>query len=375
MFLFGGWSAEDNETLGVVLDISDKVVNIGIVLSKEGVPLPDLLWSLEERVTITETQKSIESRVLVSLLNAFTELANTGFATLRKKGITKLPTLIQVAITAPLAYTVARTVSVASEEPYKVTQKLFSELEKKAAGEAKKMCEGQLLTKDLDLEMLANSTVSLSVNGYPTHFPFKSTAKEVKLCQMITLSSKTIVAELHKLRDKVLPKAEIDIDSFMSIYYRAVLEMAPNTTEACFINATANGTELMVVRDSLPISSTYAKNKVPTKAPLGATPVIKGDKMLEDLTILFKNTGDGLSLPRKIYLHSAAWTERSLIPLLESASKAATGVAHLVHPTASEFFSPSGVRPSALACSAFVFHKKLYEDRYLDESLNVLKYA
>ncbi len=369
MFLFGGRRSVENETRGVVLDISDSVINIGIVLSKEGQPLPEIVWSFQELVTVAEKQKSIEPRLLVSLLNAFMELENNGFAALRKRGITKLPTLIQVAITAPLAYTVARTVSVTAEKSFRVTEKLFNELETKAGSEAKKLCTSQLLTKDLDLEMLSNSTVSLSVNGYPTHYPFKSMATEVKLSQMITLSSKTIVLELNRLRDKVLPKAEIDIDSFMSIYFRAVLEMSPDITEACFINATTNGTELMVVRDSLPTSSIYAKNTTPVSA------VVKTDALLQDLTTLFKNSGDGLSLPKKMYLHSAVLAESSLIPLLEQASRSATGVAHQVHPTSKEFFSPAGVRPSSLACSAFVFHKKLYEDRYLDESLNVLKYA
>ncbi len=374
MFLFGG-REKSSETLGVVLDISDSVINIGIVLSKEDQPLPEIVWSYQELITATQTPKGRESRLTISLLNAFMELSNTGFAALRKREITKLPTLIQVAITAPLAYTVARTVSVTSSKPFKVTQKLFSELEKKAANEAKKSCASQLLTKDLDLEMLSNSTVALSVNGYPTHFPFKSTATEVKLCQMITLSSKKIVNELNKLRDKILPKAEIDMDSFMSIYFRAVLEKAPNTTEACFINSTLKGTELMVLRDSLPVSSTYLAIEMPTNPRSKAVSTATKNVSLQELTTLFKNTGDGLSLPKKMYLHSTSLVESSLISLLETASKSATGVAHQVHSTITEFFLPTGTSPDPLACSAFVFHKKLYEDRYIEESLNMLKYT
>ena len=374
MFLFGGRD-KTTETLGVILDISDAIVNVGIVLSSEDKPLPEIVWSHQERVTATDTTKNTESRLTVALLNAFTELGNSGFSTLRKKGISTLPNLIQVAITAPLAYTVSRTVSVSSDKSFKVTQKLFDELETKAANEVKKLCESQLMTKDLDLEMLSNSTVSLSVNGYPTHYPFKSTATEVKLSQMVTLSSKVIVAELNKLRDKILPKAELDIDSFMSVYFRAVLEVAPNTTEACFINATLKGAELMVLRESLPVSSTFVAVTTPTGTATGALPAASSSTMLQELTTLFKNTGDGLSLPKRIYLHSNVLTESSLVPLLESASKSATGVSHQVHGTTTEFFSPAKSGPNPLACSAFVFHKKLYENRYLDESLNVLKYA
>ncbi|MCB9819332.1 hypothetical protein H6789_01290 [Candidatus Nomurabacteria bacterium] len=374
MFLFGG-SDKDTGTLGVVLDISDAIVNIGIVISKEEQSLPEIVWSHQEKVTATDSLNNTESRLMVSLLNAFTELGNSGFVSLRKKGINKLPSLIQVAITAPLAYTVSRTVSVSSDKPFKVTQKLFDELEKKAGDEARKLCESQLMTKDLDLEMLANSTVSLTVNGYPTHYPFKSTATEVKLCQMITLSSKVIVAELNKLKNKILPEADIDIDSFMSIYFRAVLEVAPNTTEACFINSTLKGAELMVMRESLPVSSTYVAVTATGGTAVGALPAATSSVLLQDLTTLFKNTGDGLSLPKRLYLHSNVLTESSLVPLLESASKAATGVTHKVHQTTTEFFSPTKSGANSLACSAYVFHKKLYEDRYLDESLNMLKYA
>lgn len=375
MFLFGERHLKDKETLGVVLEISESVVSVGVVLSREVEQLPEIVWSFQELVTSSADANSNESRVLVALLNAFAELGTAGLTALRKREITKLPTLIQVAITAPLSYTVVRTVSVTNKDAFKVTQKLIDELEAKAGVEARKICESNLLTKDLDLEMLSNSTVSLSVNGYPTHFPFKSTATEVKLSQMITLSSKTIVTELNKLRDKILPNAEIDVDSFMSIYYRAVLEKAPNTSEACFINATANGVELMVVRDWLPASSIFGKASMPSNIVTQSPTKANDNKILQDLIALFKSSGEGLSLPKKIYLHSSYLPENSLASLLESASKTATDVAHQVHSTTKEFFSLSSNRPSSLACSAFVFRKKLYEDRYLDESLNVLKYS
>lgn len=373
MSLLGSRATSNSETLGVVLDISNSTINIGIVLSKENQQFPELIWSFQELVTTPRKAADSESRISVSLLNVFMELENSGFVALRKRGITALPILLQVAITGPLAYTVTRTVSVAAKEPFKVTQKLFTALEEKAAIEAKKLCESQLLTKDLELEMLSNSTVSLSVNGYPTHFPFKSTATDVKLCQMITLSSKTLVSDLLKLKDKVLPRARIDIDSFMSIYFRAVQEMAPNTCEACFINSTLTGLELMVLRDSLPVSSTYAKIKLPSTDSKVSKKSIEDD-LMQDLTTLFKNTGDGLSLPKRIYLHYFNSSEGALVPLLVTASQAATGVAHQLYSTTTEFFSSEKQVHNALACSAFVFHKKLYEDKYLAESLNVLKY-
>jgi len=363
-----------HETLGVLLDITDNAVNIAIVLSNESNPTPEIVWSYQERVLTAETKDDFEPMLAVSLLRAFGELANNGFVALRKRSINKLPSIIQATIAAPLSYTVSRTVSLTTEKPFKVTFKLFNELEEKAAGEAKKTSESQLLTKNLKLELLSSSTVSFCVNGYPTHFPFKSTASDVRLCQIITLAPNSLVKEINKLKEKFLPKATIDIDSFMSVYFRAVKDVSPSVAEACFINATSNGVELMVLRDSLPLGSTYGKTVLPSTGTKKTVSAKATTALSEDLVALFKNTGDGLSLPKKIYLYSIDGADEMLIPALTQASQKATGVAHQVQSTPNTFFSLPTSVTSTFAVTAYVFHKKIYQDKYLDDSLNMLKY-
>src|SRR5690606_15987482 len=113
---------------------------------------------------------------------------------------------IQASISAPLSYTIAKNLKLVPEKPVRVTRKLLEELEEKAATDVRSHSTSKLMVKDLNLATLANFTVGLSVNGYPTHYPLLSEAKEIVLCQMITLAERDLMSELEDQRDRFLPK-------------------------------------------------------------------------------------------------------------------------------------------------------------------------
>lgn len=352
--------------MGVIVDINTSEITLAIFFSRESEPFPKLLWQHKELTTFTSKDANTELKVRAAIQRGFAALSNSGLAALRKQNIRNLPEIIQVSISAPLSYTIARNMKVSSAEPFKVTSSLLRELESKATNEAKSFSTSSLMAKDLNLTTLSNSTAGLSINGYQTYFPLKSTATEVLLCQVVTLSSKELVTELEGQRDKVLPKARLDIDSFMSVYLRSLVTLSPKTSDACLINLTDEYVEMLLLRDSLPQSSTFSKVTI-------CQPNSSNAAYQQDLTAMFKSAGDGLAMPRQIFTHTKRSSDQTLKPCLEEASKSATGINHQVSLTGTQFFTNDAMIPPNLACLAYVFHKDLYEDRSLEEYRNMLK--
>lgn len=363
--MFSLFGQPDDEQLGVIVDVTAREVSIAVLSSKESDKFPRVFWYHQERVLALGSSAPDNKSLRLAIQKAFAELSKVGFAVLRKNGITYLPEIIQASISAPLSYTVSKNLRLAPEKPVRVTKKLLAELEAKAAAETKAHSTSKLMAKDLNLVALANFTAGLRVNGYPTHYPEKSEATEIVLCQMMTLAERDLVAELESQRDKMMPKARLDVDSYMSVYLRALMVAVPSSKEACLLCLMPGQGEMMLVRDSLPLSSLAAKTDI------GLVP--NDPAFQQSLTELFKQTGDGLSMPRTIFVHARGMDGLVIKASLETAAKAATGINHQVVVTDAELFASDSSIPPFLAILSFVFHHDLYEERYLDEYKNMLK--
>jgi len=82
---------------------------------------------------------------------------------------------------------------------------------------------------------------------------------------------------------------------------------------------------------------------------------------------LFKKTGDSLSIPKTIFMHTDADNEAFFSGRLVEAANLATGSQHNVHPITSSIFEKGSDSDSAILLSAYVFHKKLHQAEYLGE--------
>ena len=167
----------------------------------------------------------------------------------------------------------------------------------------------------------------------------------------------------------------LDMDSFMSLYLRAVALSGPKVTDSCLMVVFEDVTELLVQRDGLPQSSTFMEGGSrsvigdPSAAPNTAVPAQYEQKLAK----LFGRTNDGLSLPKNIFLHAPAAAERVLAGSVQQAARAATGTNHQVFSAPATFFSAIDLTDANWRCLAFVYQKKLYEDHHLAEVQNMLK--
>ncbi len=366
---FAGAKRKAADDLGVLLDIESNGVTIAIALSGEQSGQLRVLWSYKEEVPVTDPGL-LERRLFVAILNAFTELGSQGLPSLRKEGRFDLPSLVQVSMAAPFAYTVGRNVSLKDEKPFRITRKLVKELEKKAIDEVRAQAESELFSKNLKLAVLSDSTAALSVNGYPTYFPFRSTAREITLCQVVAIGQSDIVEHVKRCQEKILPEAKIDIDSFMSLYLRTVTELAPKADDMCLVAVGDHVTELLTQRDGLPQSSVFMPFGDADQAPRGGS--AKTDYQSE-LAKLFARNNDGLSLPKNVYLLSDKEVGHSIARIAQAASREATGTHHQIFSVAAAFFSRLNIQDARLCCLVFAYGRKLYEDRHLTELEDMIK--
>lgn len=383
---------------GVVLDVGSGSVAAAIVLSDDTQKHPEILWSYREHLSESRNQDGIETRIRTAILNVFLELGADGLRNLRAKyPRIKKPSLIQASISAPFSYTLSRHIKTSIDKPIKISDRFIINLEKKVTKEAKDQVVTTSLSKTLGLSLLANTSVSLAVNGYKVEFPYRGMGQSVALTQLVSLAATSFVKQIEDARDKVLPGVLLDTDSFMSLYYRVLSSLSPFSNDLCLISVTAEATEVMVVRDGHPSNSysiQYGQHTLAREISLATgltfseslsitrecdvdcfnflTPEKQGKadaiiaKYEAALFELFRKVGDSLTIPKVIYLHSSGGAEDYLGKLVSNATTKISSLQPQVYPVTSNFFNFGTPETDlGILCTAYVFHKKLYEDNNL----------
>lgn len=391
------WSRKSATTrVGAIVDVSDRKIEVALVRSDKSASDPEVVWTYSETLSQGNSADSV-STLKKAVLNSFSVISKEGINVLKDLNLPTNISLIQATLHAPYSYTITRSVSVKAEKPVKVTRALVDELEAKANADAYKMQSSELSRFGVVLHPLSSSSVALRLNGYQAKYPFKSMAEEITLSQHVSFSTFDFKSILEEARDKYLPKVAIDMDSFVSLFYRTAMSISSKTSDCSLITIGDSATEFITVRDGLPQHSSFMPfglntlslkiSNVTGLLPHEARAVTKDNQVDNavskdgrydnaliaatgeyevELKKLLSKTGDVLALPKTIYLQSECDHEAFFTPLVERVANGVTGTKHSVHPITSEFFSCSGVRDASLLSLATAFHKKLYEDDYLD---------
>lgn len=401
MLFASGKGSKPEISFGVVLDIGSGSVGVAIVASALNEKLPSILWSYREYLPDGSSDMDTKNRISTTILNVFLELGGTGLKILRDMHPGKLPSIIQVSFNAPFAYTISRNVLTNTDKPIRINSKVLSSLESRAKEEAKKQVTTALATKATNLAILSEVVTSVKIDGYPVQLPYNGEGKTISLRQLISLAPDEFIGQIESVRDKILPKAQIDFDSFLSLYSRAVLDLVSFKKDIGLISITAKASEMMIISDGEPrISNFLTKghhslatsisqisgldiseslgimkdNDVDYTKSLSETKMEDLKKTIsnyeDELTAFFRSMGDSLIIPKDIYLQVDKNYELFFVNSLSRSLSKATGLKHTVHRFTSQFFNFSTDTDSRLLCSAYIFHKKLYsdqlaEDRYL----------
>jgi hypothetical protein len=384
---------------GALLDVGSGSAAVAIVVSEPNVKYPKIIWSFRERMIVKadSTAEANKKALITCIFNAMLELGNMGVRTLNQydKGA-KISTL-NVSFCAPWSYTTTRNINLDSENPFDLTNKIIKELVTKAKTEAKAEIAETYADENLNLLQLNDETIEVTANGYRVHSVEHPDIRKVTLSQLISMVDKDLFENIIKIKQKILPQVTIIANSFMLMYHRTLANMHPDTTEVCLVDITAEATELGIVRDSVLVHTTntafgmYTLARkitdvclIPKEEALGVMKdnatnvkqVLSPAKQEEleavfkeyetNLADLFRKTGDALSIPKTIFLHTDAETEAFFSERVKNAANLATNSSHATHPITSQFFEKSESGDTAILLSAYVFHKKLHESKYLD---------
>jgi len=248
--------------------------------------------------------------------------------------------------------------------------------------------EGKTI-EELGLKMIHNATVDIELNGYSVSKPVGSKSTSVSLAQVYELAQEKIIQTLQESEQKILPQAHSEIHSFMFMFYQVLKYLHPNTSEICLVDITSEATEIGIVRDNvlrhtthipiglytisreialacgIPKEEAYSLMKSGTDALESTYGQVKKAEIEaifaayeEKLGELFSQTGDSLSIPKTLFLHTSSNTEAFFSKCLKNGVKKATGGAHSVHLFTSELLGKKEMTDTALALSAHYFHTK-----------------
>lgn len=374
---------------GAIIDIGSGSVGVAIVVSDPTQKYPEIIWTHRERMIIRQDDSIAETSkyITTTLVNTFLTIGTEGVHALTEHDPKGTIEHIQVGISAPWSYTVTKTVSYQEKQSFKITKKLIDELIQTAQRQAMEILDEQDIVEKLGLQLITRATINLTANNYRINQPFGQEANSVSVSHVSAISSKRLVAAIDESSDKILPKANIERYSFMLIFYCVLRQRAHDTTEVCLVDVTHEATEIGIVRDGIlryvthvPFG-TYSIARdivklcgVPTEEALA---YIRGNSSLEatlseskraelstlistyekHIVDLFKRTGDALTIPRSLFLHTDARTESFFCARIKNAANTATRSEHNIHLVTSKLLEETESTESALLLSAYFFHK------------------
>lgn len=392
-----------NERYGIIIDVGSGSVLTAIVHSQKSKKHPVIVWAHREHTALKKIDSVEQSAraVLAALMNASLKMDKDGRAALYEYDSNAKLTVTQCSISAPWSYTVTKTINVKQEDQIEITASFIEEL----VFAAQKQVEEELL-KHADnigagLTVIAKSTMDLLSNGYRVAHPEGELARHLRLTQATVVSQQYMMDGIAEVQQKLFPKAEINALSFILMMYCTVRALKPHTDDFCLVDITDEATEIGVVRDGSLTYSTHISfgmfslareianvSKIPIHEALGHLrasnieslkqnlPASSHDNIdqifknyIQKVTDLLNETGDSLSIPKKVLLNVEASFSPMFEILISKSAKAATKVDHTIEPIAEQLISkkykqmlqeqiPEYATDTALILNAEFFHKK-----------------
>jgi cell division ATPase FtsA len=387
-----GFSNSDHKS-AVVIDVGSSSVGVAIVCIHAQASV-EIIWEHREYGIIHDDASPANQarQIKTALTNAFLELTSTGLKTLKTTEHDTDISEIQVVVAAPWSYTLTKTITLKDEHPFTVTKDLIGELVESAEKQSKLVFATDKLAKSLGLEITHGDVLGIDINGYQVTEPLNQEGRNISLSYSQTAISEEILNTINEAADKFFPKAKVTQYSFMYVFYLTMRNLHPNTSEICLIDVTGEATEIGIVRDEvlqhttftqsgtytiardlakasgIPKEEAYSYMKDIFKSAVERLPKSTTEKMsatvndyAETIGNSFLRTGDKLTIPKTIFLHTDARTEDFFVEELEQAAYNATGKKHTVHPITAKILGIEAKTDTALIMSmSFLANKEDY---------------
>ncbi len=387
--MFWSRSYDTDTCCGAVVDIGSGSVGIAIVVASRNSEETKIIWSHREHSLLrtATTLQEAERGIKTAIINAFLELGGTGLKNLHAFNPKERLSVLQVSISAPFEFTSTKIVHLVDEESFIVDKKLLTDLSKLAASQAEAKAKENGLLNDFGLSVIHQENIGVSINGYVTTDPYNKRTTDLSFVHLTSLAVTSLVDAVKEAQQKIIPGTELSLRSFMTLFYKSIETLYPHSLEACLINITSEATEFAIVRDgtlrfinhieigsftlaraisealNIPSEEAYTYLKANTEYSIASIPekkqtIIKEIFALyqEKLLELLSKTGDDLSIPQAIFIHTEQNTEDFFNTTLKQVAKQTTGIDHNVHPVTAKLISDSDTSDSAIMLGVRYFH-------------------
>jgi len=394
---------------GVVVDIGSGSVLASIIESNPELTYPNIIWSKREYAPIKQVESLNQSLkgIMATLVNIMMELDSEGRSALREVSPKAKMTSLQVTIAAPWSYTVTKTISYKNEQEFTLTDTFLSELLRMAQQKVVEELEENEKIHKLGLAIVSRTTVNIVANGYSLKCVNKQKTNSVKVMELSSVINETIDNTVREVTDKIFSGIHLSQYSFMVAFYYAVMDHYSNVSEFCLVDVTYEATEIGIVREGvlqyctnipfgisslarelsviLSVTLDEAKSYL-TNSDFDLVLEKYSDKQKKDVAAvfvayntklqeLFAETGDKLSIPKSIFLHSDAKFSAFFKEKISDSASATTNSSHVVYNVTIDILKknyPSEVwekykkvnQDTAMLISAQFFHTNNYDQEF-----------
>jgi len=347
--------ANSSDRYGIIIDIGSGSVLSAIVHSKIGLEHTQIIWSHREHTPLRNIDSINQSAkaVMTALFNAAMLLDSEGRKVLYDYNPNSKLTELQCSISAPWSYTVTKTVNYNQEEQFVISEQLILELLQTINEKVNEDLKVNESLQNLGLQIVARSNVKMLSNGYDVINPEGQKAKSLAISNTSVVVQKYLIDTLNEARDKLFPQTECRMLSFILMLNSMSNYLLPGVNNVCLVDITYEATEIGVIRDGSLTYCTHtafgsfslareisAVTAVPIHEAFGYLHSNNPFEFIKSLnksqadeielvfeayvsrvTELFNETGDSLTIPKKISLHSDLDSESTFIDLIGKAAK------------------------------------------------------
>lgn len=354
-----------NQKAGLLIEVGSGSILAAIVVSDDNFSHPNIVWTKREYASLSnkfDFEHNIKN-ILTLLMNSMIAADSEGRRELQNSYPNLNITTIQVAISAPWAYTISKIAEFEQDTTFTITNALINNLIEKAGEHTNLVLKESEKIHNTGLTIMTRATTDITANGYHTMTPIGQTASVVTLTEVTAIAEKLITNAIDDLKHKVFSGAKLERYSTMLVFHSVIKDLYQDMTEYCLVDLSYEATEIAIVREGVLQYTTHTDIGVNTlirnlanrlNTPEGdAVSVFKkiySTDNIESLTeneksalnslmseyqtaleSLFHETGDSLAIPKVLFLHCDYLQERFFDDYLINAAKSATSSSHTVH--------------------------------------------
>lgn len=281
---------------GVLIDISSGSIGVAIVMSLHDMKLPKIVYSHRNTMRISKSTAENPNdirRLREALFSALLTLSQDGKQILNELDSEANISKLYVTCSSPWSYTVARTVHLENDEPFKVTSAVINDLVQSAETEILTHLRERASISDKAFSIVERVTVDIAINEYPVIHPLNLKGTSLGLSHVAGVIPQDILDAVYEVQEKLFPKTEIRTHTYMLVMFCVMRDLFPRLDSMCIVDITAESTECAIVEKGLLIEN--------EAVPIGSSTFIRNvmtstDKPSADIQSYMACVGDGAHL-------------------------------------------------------------------------------